>query len=80
MSSSRRRAGGPGKLQLSNAADTGSNLALFQVTGELPLMVDFVFTGSMASRDTQASIVVSCQIACWQLWLLAHAAELRLAM
>ncbi|CAL5220064.1 g2015 [Coccomyxa viridis] len=55
MSSSRRRGGGPGKLQLSNSADPGSNLALFQVTRDLPLVVDFVFTGSLALEDTQSS-------------------------
>lgn len=55
MSSSRRRGGGSEKLQLSNAAEPGSNLALFQVTGELPLVVDFVFTGSLAPRDGEAS-------------------------
>ena len=64
VSSSRRRGGGPGKLQLSNAADPGSNLALFQVTGELPLVVDFVFTGSLAPGHIQASSEASFKNHC----------------
>ena len=79
MSSSRRRGGGPGKLQLSNAADPGSNLALFQVTGELPLVVDFVFTGSLAPRDAQASMEASRQaglLALGGFWNSHHAVSL----
>ncbi len=75
MSSSRRRGGGPGKLQLSNSADPGSNLALFQVTRDLPLVVDFVFTGSLALEDTQASSEAFCQTSGWQLRPLRYACK-----
>lgn len=55
VSASRRRGNGPGKHELSNLAEPGSNLAVFQVTGELPLAMDFVFTGNTASESAQAS-------------------------
>ena len=59
-SSSRRRSTGGTKQQLGGTADASSNLAIFQVTGELPLMLDFVFTGSIAPEDSQASARSSC--------------------
>ena len=59
-SSSRRRSTGGTKQQLGNTADASSNLAIFQVTGELPLTLDFVFTGSIAPEDSQASAHSSC--------------------
>ena len=59
-SSSRRRNTGGTKQQLGNTADVGSNLAIFQVTGELPLTLDFVFTGSIAPEVSQASARSSC--------------------
>ena len=59
-SSSRRRSTSSGKQQLSNTADPGSNLAIFQVTGKLPLTLDFVFTGSTAPEDNQVSGCSSC--------------------
>ena len=59
-SSSRRRSTGGAKQQLGNTADASSNLAIFQVTGELPLTLDFVFTGSVAPVDSQASARSSC--------------------
>lgn len=55
MSSGRRRGSSQDKYQLSNTADPGSNLALFQVTGELPLVIDFVFTGSLGPEDGKVS-------------------------
>ena len=55
VSSGRRRGSSQEKYQLSNTADPGSNLALFQVTGELPLVVDFVFTGSLGPADGKVS-------------------------
>ena len=36
--------------QLSNSVDASPNLAVFQVTAELPLSLDFVFTGSLPSN------------------------------
>ncbi len=46
----KRRGGSSGKRerhQLSDTVDAVSNLAVFQVTAELPLELDFVFTGSL---------------------------------
>ncbi|CAL8462054.1 g1585 [Coccomyxa elongata] len=46
----KRRGGGGGRRerhQLSNSMEDAPNLALFQLTAELPLSVDFVFTGSL---------------------------------
>jgi hypothetical protein len=54
-STGRRRAGRFEKYLLSNAAESGSNLAMFQITGELPLEVDLVFTGNLDLRDTRVS-------------------------
>lgn len=46
-----KRRGGGGfrreRHQLSNSVEDGPNLAVFQLTAELPLSVDFVFTGSL---------------------------------
>ncbi len=46
----KRRGGGGGRRerhQLSNSVEDAPNLALFQLTAELPLSVDYVFTGSL---------------------------------
>ena len=65
-STGRRRAGGFEKYQLSNAAESGSNLAMFQITGKLPLEVDFVFTGNLGSQGARVSSSEMCGEEC--LW------------
>lgn len=59
-STGRRRAGSSEKYLLSNAAESGSNLAMFQITGELPLEVDLVFTGNLDSQDARVSTSEMC--------------------
>ena len=63
-SSGRRRAGGHDRYQLSNAAESGSNLAMFQITGELPLEVDLVFTGNLDSKGARVSSSEMCGEEC----------------
>ena len=46
VSSNRRE-----RHQLSDSVDAAPNLAVFQVTAELPLSLDFVFTGSLPSNS-----------------------------
>ena len=51
MGAPAKRRGGSGgrrdRHQLSNSVEDAPNLAAFQLTAELPLSVDFVFTGSL---------------------------------
>jgi hypothetical protein len=42
-----RRAAAEPRLQLRDVVEAGSNLAVFQVTTDLPLSLDIVFTGSL---------------------------------
>ncbi len=63
-STGRRRGGGLEKHQLNSAAEIGSNLALFQITGELPLEADFVFTGNLDTQGPRVSPSDVCRDGC----------------
>ncbi len=45
-----RRGAARPSLELRNAVEAGSNLAVFQVTAELPLQMDLIFTGSLPGQ------------------------------
>lgn len=47
LCSFRRTGAAKPKLELRDAVDEGANLAVFQVTAELPLSLDLIFTGSL---------------------------------
>lgn len=47
----RRGSGRRERHQLGNNVDPAANLAVFQVTADLPLTLDYVFTGSLPSRQ-----------------------------
>ena len=65
VATSVRRRGGS-RLQdghwLPNTVDAGSNVALFQLSAELPLAVDLVFTGSLPAEQVgNPAVVAPCQ-------------------